>query len=178
VSGIAAQEMNRRRDMADKLNLTRDIEKLSAAGKTAEQIVMELKKNKRLQFIQDEIDLNKGNRSGVGTFRSEGINFVRAVRDTLGIPSQDQRSEYAAWLSGYKAREAKTPAVQPAPVVPQPLKEPKPEVQDAAVLSQQQTQAQPETPQEDRQNLMALSLQNVQANCLMKVCWAGLCRNQ
>lgn len=117
-AGVAAVEINRARRIADKVGVTQDIEDLSAAGKTADQVVAALQKAKKLDFIEQQV--RAAGSGSAATARAEALRFVRGVRTTLGVPSQDQKTEFQDWKKRYQERKAKAPPAPPSPT-PSPI---------------------------------------------------------
>ena len=85
------------RNLGDKIGVTADIERLSYDGHVAEQIVKTL--GDRLAPVRRNAELN--NESPDAAAR----DFVRDVRTTLGVASQEDRGDFAQWRKGYEARQ-------------------------------------------------------------------------
>jgi len=85
------------RDLGDRIGVTADIERLSYDGRVAEQIVKTL--GDRLAPVRRTAELN--NESPDAAAR----DFVRDVRTTLGVASQEDREDFAQWRKGYEARQ-------------------------------------------------------------------------
>jgi hypothetical protein len=101
----ARAEFERNWAMAQRLDVFDDIERLSAERKTGAEVARAL--GSKINRIRDIARANNASE------RQAVEQFVRQVRSGLGIPSQDQRSEFAAWLAAYRTRG--TAAAAPAP---------------------------------------------------------------
>lgn len=86
--------------LANSLSVVDDIERLSANGQTASEIVSSL--GARLDAVNELAAAN-----GEAHFsRANKLNLVRSVRSKLDIPSADDRVEFARWRQEYLVRQA------------------------------------------------------------------------
>lgn len=86
--------------LANDLNVVDDIERLSAQGMTASQIIKDL--GVHLRQV-DELAAANGEAHFA---RNNKVNLVRAVRSKLDIPAADDRVEFAKWRDAYTSRSA------------------------------------------------------------------------
>ena len=92
------QEQQRLFGDAQRLGIVQDIERLSAQELTARQVTRQL--------------ADKLQKTGEGEFaKQDRDNLVRAVRNVLGIPSMDDKTEFEKWLK----QRSVTPPVPSSP---------------------------------------------------------------
>ena len=76
-------------DLADKLGMTADIEKMLFSGMTAKRIADALKD--RLELAKPSVEADQNNP------RRDNLYFVRQVRMSLGVPPVDDQAGFKAW---------------------------------------------------------------------------------
>ena len=97
-----AQRVERDWALANSLGIVDDVERLAAEGHTVQQIDTLLKE--RMARV-DELTALNGEQ---GQERSNRKSVILAVRNKLGIPSMDMKTEYLQWLAAYRSRTATT----------------------------------------------------------------------
>lgn len=111
VKGLAADQINQSRDLADQLGLSSEVERLTYEGQTAQQITNTL--DAKLDRVKAQAKANGENPNAAAR------NFIREVRVSLKIPSLDDApKEVAAWKADYEARQqsAKTQPKESDPI--------------------------------------------------------------
>ena len=110
LSDWVREPIAQQRAVADRLGVTGDIERMAYEQKTAAQIVIALEPKlgevKRLAQLNQDIE-----RSTPSSAMNE---FVRSVRTSMGIPSLDQRDEYAAWRRDFEERSRAQTQAEPS----------------------------------------------------------------
>ena len=94
--GPVGEQINKAREMADRLGLTADIERMAFSGMTATDIAKAL--DDKLDPVKAQAIGDNKNPSG------ESVYFVRQVRMSLGIPPLDDEAAYLAWKAQVAAR--------------------------------------------------------------------------
>jgi hypothetical protein len=107
VQGLAADQLSRSRDLADRIGVTADIERLAYEGRTATEIVTSL--GPRLDRVRELARINGDSPI------SAASQFVREARTTMGIPSLEERADYLAWRQQYEARQKPLISARTAP---------------------------------------------------------------
>ena len=92
-TGWIQQSIDQQFELAQRLNIVEDIERLSAEQLTAGQIAGRL---------ADKLSGDSLDRTGL----------IRAVRSKLRIPSMDEREDFAAWLKQHQAKKRRPPATR------------------------------------------------------------------
>ena len=96
-------DINQRMATAERLGIVAEIERSSAEGDTAGPLARKLKAAGK---VPDTMPL------------AEVIEIVRGVRAKLGIPSQEEVADFAAWRQQYFARQQPIPAGPPTHATP------------------------------------------------------------
>ncbi len=112
--GPVGEQIDAARDLADKLGMTADIEKMLFSGMTARRIADALKD--RLELAKPPAETGQNNP------RRENLYFVRQVRMSLGVPPVDHAG-FQAWQAQAAERiNAGTETAKPEPDVAEAAK--------------------------------------------------------
>ena len=87
--GPVGEQIDAARDLADKLGMTADIEKMLFSGMTARRIADALKD--RLELAKPSVEAEPKHP------RRDHLYFVRQVRMSLGVPPVDDQAGFKAW---------------------------------------------------------------------------------
>jgi hypothetical protein len=104
-AGWMADMVARARDLADRIGVTADIQTMTCDGDVAATIVRRL--GPRIDQVRREATLNNE------PVEAEARQFVRLVQTSLGIPSQEDRDEFAKWRQGVASAQQPPFAAKP-----------------------------------------------------------------
>jgi len=127
VLGPVGEQIETSRDLADKIGVTADIEKLAFSGMTATRIAEALKD--RLESVKAQAEGNPDS-----PYRNTAY-FVRHVRMSLGVPPADDEAKFNAWKEQAPTRlkygvATVQPSAQGNATTSQPLVQPKDNAND------------------------------------------------
>ncbi len=96
ILGPVGEQIEASRDLADKIGVTADIEKLAFSGMTANRIAEALKE--KLEAVKSQAEGNPDS-----PYRDTAY-FVRHVRMSLGVPPVENEAKFNAWKEQAPAR--------------------------------------------------------------------------